>query len=86
MYSDAWLYENDARKECHAQVKIRDGVFALQKVVKLPGGLVCMTATDQEGRRACTFPAISSSTHTAPYPVSNRRWKAHHWRLERWSR
>jgi len=29
MYSDAWLYENDARKECHAQVKIRDGAFVL---------------------------------------------------------
>jgi lipoate-protein ligase A len=52
MYSDAWLFENDARKERQAQVKIRDGVFVLQKVVKLPGGLVRLTATNQEGRLA----------------------------------
>ena len=52
MYTDAWLYENDARKERHPQVKIREGVFVLQKVVKLPGGLVRLTATNQEGRLA----------------------------------
>jgi lipoate-protein ligase A len=52
MYTDAWLFENDLRKERQAQVKIRDGVFVLQKVVKLPGGLVRLTATNQEGRLA----------------------------------
>ena len=49
MYTDAWLFDNDVRKE-HAQVKIRDGVVVLQKVVKLPGGLVRLTAVNQEGR------------------------------------
>ena len=51
MYTDAWLFDNDVRKE-HAQVKIRDGVVVLQKVVKLPGGLVRLTAVNQEGRLA----------------------------------
>ena len=81
MYSDAWLYENDARKEYHAQVKIRDGVFVLQKVVKLPGGLVRVTGTNGKAAwRTCILRAISSSTRTAPYPVSNRRWRLEHWR------
>lgn len=52
MYTDAWLYENDARRERHPQVKIRDGVVVLQKVAKLPGGLVRMSAVSNEGRLA----------------------------------
>lgn len=50
MYDNEWLFENDARQEQHKQVKIRDGVVVLQKVVKLPGGLVRLTATSFEGR------------------------------------
>jgi lipoate---protein ligase len=52
MYTDEWLFENDTRKDHHKQVKIRDGVVILQKVVKLPGGLVRLTATNYEGRLA----------------------------------
>ncbi|MFM8322917.1 MAG: lipoyl protein ligase domain-containing protein [Chloroflexota bacterium] len=52
MYSDAWLFDNDFRKERQPQVKIREGVSVLQKVVKLPGGLVRLTAINQEGRLA----------------------------------
>ena len=66
MHTDAWLFENDARKERHAQVKIRDGVFVLQKVVKLPGGLVRVTATNQEGRLA----DVHLSGDFFIYPVS----------------
>lgn len=52
MYTDEWLFANDVRKERQPQVKIRDGVYVLQKVVKLPGGLVRMAAVNQEGRLA----------------------------------
>lgn len=52
MFTDEWLYENDLRKERHPEVKIRDGVFVLQKVVKLPGGLVRLSAINLEGRLA----------------------------------
>ncbi len=50
MYTDAWLYENDARQARAPQVKIREGVAVLQRVVKLPGGLVRLTAVAQDGR------------------------------------
>jgi lipoate---protein ligase len=52
MYTDEWLFENDVRKERQPEVKIRDGVIVLQKVVKLPGGLVRLAAVNQEGRLA----------------------------------
>ncbi|MBT3389179.1 MAG: lipoate--protein ligase family protein [Chloroflexi bacterium] len=40
MHTDEWLYANDRRRPDAKQVKIREGVYVLQKVVKLPGGLV----------------------------------------------
>jgi lipoate---protein ligase len=52
MNTAEWLFENDVRKDRQPQVKIRDGVFVLQKVVKLPGGLVRLSAVNQEGRLA----------------------------------
>ncbi len=44
MTTPEWLYQNDRRAALDPQVKIRDGVFVIQKVVKLPGGLVRLTA------------------------------------------
>ncbi len=44
MSSPEWLFLNDRRATLDASVKIREGVFVIQKVVKLPGGLVRLTA------------------------------------------
>lgn len=50
MFTDEWLFINDCRRPDAAQVKIRDGVYVLQKVAKLPGGLVRVTAVNRDGR------------------------------------
>lgn len=44
MSSPDWLFLNDRRAALDPSVKIREGVFVIQKVVKLPGGLVRLTA------------------------------------------
>lgn len=49
MNTPEWLFCNDLRRAQNAQVKIREGVYLLQKLVKLPGGLVRITATTQDG-------------------------------------
>ncbi|MBC8331672.1 MAG: lipoate--protein ligase family protein [Anaerolineae bacterium] len=49
MYTDEWLLANDRRRPDAKQVKIREGVYVLQKVVKLPGGLVRANAVVEDG-------------------------------------
>lgn len=49
MYTPEWLLANDRRRKEPSTVKIRDGVFVLQKVSKLPGGLVRISAVVMEG-------------------------------------
>lgn len=49
MNTDAWLFANDRRRPDARQVKIRDGVFVIQNVLKTPGGLVRVTAVQDEG-------------------------------------
>jgi lipoate-protein ligase A len=44
-----WLFANDLRQIDDARLKIREGVYVLQKVVKLPGGLVRATAVCKDG-------------------------------------
>ena len=45
-----WTYFNDVRVREGREVKIAEGVSVVQRVVKLPGGLVRLTATNREGR------------------------------------
>jgi len=44
-----WLLANDNRQFDDSRLKIREGVYVLQKVVKLPGGLVRTTAVCRDG-------------------------------------
>ena len=44
-----WLFANDMRQFDASRLKIREGVYVLQKVVKLPGGLVRATAVCRDG-------------------------------------
>jgi lipoate-protein ligase A len=50
MSTPEWLFLNDRRAALDPAIKIREGVFVIQKVVKLPGGLVRLTA-GLEGER-----------------------------------
>lgn len=45
-----WTFTNDARLRDGREVKIAEDVSVIQKVVKLPGGLVRITATNRRGR------------------------------------
>ncbi len=49
MNTGQWLFANDRRRPDEKQVKIRDGVSVIQKVVKLPGGLVRANAVVEDG-------------------------------------
>ncbi len=50
MYNDAWLFANDRRRPDLKEVKIREGVYVIQKMVKLPGGLVFVSAVNEDGK------------------------------------
>jgi lipoate-protein ligase A len=49
MDNPEWLLANDQRQFDDTRLKIREGIYVLQKVVKLPGGLVRATAVCQDG-------------------------------------
>ncbi len=49
MNTPAWLLANDRRRPDSSQVKIAEGVFVMQKMVKTPGGLIRITAVNKEG-------------------------------------
>jgi lipoate-protein ligase A len=49
MNTPAWLMANDRRRPDTKQVKIAEGVFVLQKLLKTPGGLIRVTAVNQNG-------------------------------------
>jgi lipoate-protein ligase A len=48
--SPEWVLENDRRETAGREVKIAEGVIVLERVVKLPGGLVRATAVNDRGR------------------------------------
>jgi lipoate---protein ligase len=50
MNTQEWLFENDRRRPDNRQVKIREDVYVIQKMVKLPGGLVRVNAISEAGR------------------------------------
>jgi lipoate-protein ligase A len=48
--TDEWLFANDRRLTDKRQVKIRDGVYVVQNVLKAPGGLIRVTAVSVNDR------------------------------------
>jgi lipoate-protein ligase A len=46
----AWVMENDRRGQSGRGVKIAEGVMVLERSVKLPGGLVRISAVEKDGR------------------------------------
>lgn len=52
MYTPEWLLANDRRRPDVTQVKIAEGILVIQKMVKSPGGLIRLTAVNQDGRLA----------------------------------
>jgi lipoate-protein ligase A len=49
MYTTEWLMANDRRRPDAKQVKIAEGVYVIQKMLKTPGGLIRVTAVNQNG-------------------------------------
>ncbi len=48
MYTQDWLHANDSRRPRADQVKIREGVYVIQNMLKTPGGLVRVTAVKED--------------------------------------
>jgi len=49
MHTHEWLHANDSRRPRAEQVKIREGVYVIQNMVKAPGGLIRVTAVNEDG-------------------------------------
>jgi lipoate-protein ligase A len=49
MNTPEWLMTNDHRRPDSKQVKIAEGVYVIHKMLKTPGGLIRVTAVNQEG-------------------------------------
>jgi lipoate-protein ligase A len=49
MYNDEWLFANDRRRADTRHVKIREGVYVVQNMLKTPGGLIRVTAISEDG-------------------------------------
>jgi lipoate---protein ligase len=49
MNTTDWLFVNDRRNPDGKQVKISEGVFVIQKMVKTPGGLIRVVAINKNG-------------------------------------
>jgi lipoate---protein ligase len=49
MNTPEWLLANDRRRPEAAQVKIAEGIYVVQKMLKTPGGLIRVTAVNQNG-------------------------------------
>ena len=49
MNTSEWLLANDRRRPDAKQVKIAEGVYVIQKMLKTPGGLIRVTGVNQNG-------------------------------------
>jgi len=49
MNTPEWLFANDRRRVHTREVKIREGVYVVQNVLKTPGGLIRATSVKQDG-------------------------------------
>lgn len=50
MNTPEWLMDNDRRRPDAKQVKIAEGIYVIQKMLKTPGGLIRTTAINQNGK------------------------------------
>jgi lipoate-protein ligase A len=50
MNTPEWLLANDRRRPDARQVKIAEGIAVIQKILKTPGGLIRLTAVNQDGK------------------------------------
>ncbi len=50
MNTPEWLMTNDRRRPDSKQVKIAEGIYVIQKMHKTPGGLIRVTAVNQNGK------------------------------------
>jgi lipoate---protein ligase len=50
MNTTEWLMANDRRRPNAKQVKIAEGIYVIQKMLKTPGGLIRVTAVNQDGK------------------------------------
>jgi lipoate---protein ligase len=50
MNNSEWLFANDQRRPDSKQVKIAEGIYVIQKMLKTPGGLIRVTAVNHEGK------------------------------------
>jgi lipoate-protein ligase A len=50
MNTPEWLLANDHRRLDSTQVKIAEGIYVVQKMLKTPGGLIRVTAVNQDKR------------------------------------
>ncbi len=50
MNTPDWLFANDHRRPASPQVKIAEGVYVIQKMLKTPGGLIRVTAVSRDQR------------------------------------
>ena len=50
MNTPEWLLANDRRRPDIAQVKIAEGIYVVQKMLKTPGGLIRVTAINRDGK------------------------------------
>lgn len=49
MDTPEWLFANDRRNPDSKQVKIAEGIYVIQKMLKTPGGLIRVTAINNDG-------------------------------------
>jgi lipoate-protein ligase A len=49
MFTPEWLFTNDPRTPDSKQVKIAEGIYVIQKMLKTPGGLIRIMAINHEG-------------------------------------
>lgn len=47
-YINEWLFANDRRRPDARQVKICEGVYVIQNILKAPGGLIRVTAVNED--------------------------------------
>jgi lipoate-protein ligase A len=45
-----WVTENDRREKAGREIKIAEGVYVVERVAKLPGGLVRVSAVNENGK------------------------------------
>lgn len=50
MNTPQWLFANDHRRPGIKQVKIAEGVYVIQRMLKTPGGLIRVSAVNQDGK------------------------------------